>query len=98
MRNKVFKWFDFLKECEPKTIIGVITVLVGILGTLYATQNNITKWILNTENAICESKKNIEEDNKRQLTIDNHNSRIMVLESNYRSIDDKLNILIARTK
>ena len=98
MRNKVFKWFEFLKECELKTIIGIVVSLFALLGTLYATQSSITKWIMDTDNAIIEGRKAIEKGNEREKKLVEHETRICVLESNYKSIDNKLDILIARIK
>jgi len=96
--KKVFKWLDFLRECEPKTLFAVICIIGTIIGAVYTTQASITKWIYNAEQAITDGKNAIEQGKKRDLIVAEHETRICVLETTYQSIDQKLNILIARTK
>lgn len=96
--KKVFKWLDFLRECEIKTIFGILAVVFTILSSVYVAQANIAKWIMTAETAISDGKIAIEQGKKRDLIVNNHETRICVLEKTYESIDNKLNILISRSK
>jgi len=103
--KKVFKWLDFLRECEPKTMWGVIVAIGVIFVSVYNLQANISRWIVNTENAISDGKIAIEQAKIRDKKVYDLEIRTCIVENNFVTldkkidgVDKKLDIIIARIK
>jgi hypothetical protein len=79
--KKVFEWLDLLRKCEIKTVLAILGIICTIIGSAYMAQANVTKWIINANNAMVEGKIAIEQGKMREKEVESLKSRVCVMES-----------------